>query len=293
MHSLCGWLLALPDNCLQANPDLLVLLAWAEYMLARIPELQNRIPRLEELSANGRIHNTGMWTGLRCQLALLREDNHSALKLAEDALRALPEENTFIRGILLHSLASAHQALAHTQDAVNVFQESIDVNIRSGNRLIALFSLISLCLELDEQGHLRQATDLCEETFHEIIPPEEPDSPLSGLVDLMTARLAWERDALPTMAARLDASTRKIDSLGIIGFQISCEMIRAYLLMAREEYGEALVLVNRNRQKTRTAAFTGYNQIFNMLRADICLRMGRVADTAGWLQNAGLLATPV
>jgi LuxR family maltose regulon positive regulatory protein len=69
-------------------------------------------------------------------------------------------------------------------------------------------------------------------------------------------------------------------------------MIRAYLLMAHEEYGEALALVNRNRQKTRTDAFTGYNQIFNMLRADICLRMGRTSDTADWLQKAALPATP-
>jgi LuxR family transcriptional regulator, maltose regulon positive regulatory protein len=292
LHSLSGWLLALPDDELPSNPDLLVLLAWTDYMLARIPELQSRLPQLEELSAAGHIQNTGMWAGLQCQLALLREDNRSAQRLAEDALRDLPGETTFLRGILLHSLASAHQALAHTRDAVTAFRESIEANIRSGNRLVALFSLISLSLELDEQGHLRQASDLCEETATEIIPPGEQVNPLTGLVNLMSARLDWERDDLGAMARHLEESSGKLESLGIIGFQISGEMMRAYLLMAHEEYGEALALVNRNRQKTRTDAFTGYNQIFNMLRADICLRMGRTADAAGWLDKAALPASP-
>jgi LuxR family maltose regulon positive regulatory protein len=233
-----------------------------------------------------------MWSGLQCQLALLREDNRVALQLAEESLRDLPKENTFIRGLLLHSLASAHQALAHTEDAVHAFRESIDVNIQSGNRLIALFSLISLGIELDEQGHLRQAIALCNETLADIIPPEEQGNPLTSVVDLMSARLAWETDDLAAMSNYLETSTHKLDNLGITGFNISCDMLHTNLLMASEEYGEAMTLINRNRQKTKSAAFTGYNQIFNLLRAEICLRMGRMADTAEWLEKADLPASP-
>jgi LuxR family maltose regulon positive regulatory protein len=112
------------------------------------------------------------------------------------------------------------------------------------------------------------------------------------VVDLMSARLAWETDDLAAMSNYLETSTHKLDNLGITGFNISCDMLHTNLLMASEEYGEAMTLINRNRQKTKSAAFTGYNQIFNLLRAEICLRMGRMADTAEWLEKADLPASP-
>jgi LuxR family maltose regulon positive regulatory protein len=236
-----------------------------------------------------RINRQGWWAGLQCQIALIREHNQEALQLAQTALAQTEMADDFIRGLLLASLATAEQALGDSDGAIRHAREAFHVNRQAGNQLMAFYSLISLGLELNEQGQRLRAVELGHEALSNFA---DEDRPVSGLIDLLLARLAWEANHLDEAQAALEKGRPKLGQLGVPGFQISADLLQVQLLMGQGEYGEALHLTNLNRRRTRTEAMLGFRRLFDMLRADISLKIGNLAAVEDWLEAADLPPTP-
>jgi LuxR family transcriptional regulator, maltose regulon positive regulatory protein len=291
IQTLQNWLLPIPEDVRGANPDLRVLQGWSEYWLGNVPAALQTVHALEEGMAE-RIQNRGFWAGLRSQLALVQEQNRLAFEFAQQGLAETNEANTFIRGILLSLLATSQQALGDSDGAVANFKLSIKLNRTSGNNPMAFMGLISLGIELNEMGKRDQAFALCNEVIEDTSEPSGEMRILSGLVDLLLARLYWEANQLEEAQIRIDQSSEKLDRLGIPGLQISGELIRVLILMAREDFGDALNLINRNRRRARSGEFVGFRQIFDLLRADVHFRMGNLSGVNEWLEGAELPASP-
>jgi len=62
--------------------------------------------------------------------------------------------------------------------------------------------------------------------------------------------------------------------------------------IAQEAYDQALNLIHACRSQAKTLDAVGYLHMFNHLRADLYLRMGRLARVADWLDEAGLPESP-
>jgi LuxR family maltose regulon positive regulatory protein len=288
-HTLGNWVEAIPEEERATSPDMQVLQGWVWYLLGKVPqalELANTLAAPEKQMVALR---KGWWLGLRCQLALVREDNQQALKLARFALAETDPEEDYLRGMLLTSLAAAEQALGNTDKAVIHYREALQANRQAGNLFMALFSLVSLGVELNEQGQRLRAVELCSEALLDLA---DNDQPLSGLVDLLQARLDWEADRLEEAQAALDKATQKLEQLGVPGFQISADFQRVEILVARDQYDEALRLTNLNRRRARSGELIGYRRLFDMLRAEISLKMGNQAAVEDWLESAELPTSP-
>ena len=293
IQTLEHWLMVIPGQVRVANPDLLVLLGWVWYLIGRIPEAQQIVQSLEQDESVLHILNVGLWVGLRCQIALVHEQNSQAFEYAKTALNDTNLPGDFLRGVLLSSLASAQQALGDSDGAISSYKQSIEVNQKSGNFLLALFSIVSLGMELNELGQRHQALVLCHDTLDDLTDQAEGTSPITGIVYILLARLLWESNELEEAQKTLEQSTVKLDQLGISGFQISGDLIRSMILIAREEYGNALSLINKNRRRTRSGEFIGFRHIFDMLRGEIDLIMGNLAGVKAWLEAANLPVSPL
>jgi LuxR family maltose regulon positive regulatory protein len=289
IHTLENWLDAIPAGEQAQLPDLQVLLGWVWYLLGKVPQAQELASALAAPEKQEQILNKGWWYGLRCQLALVEENNRQAFELARLALNETVPPEDFIRGLLLTSLAAAEQALGDTEGAVTHYKEALQVNRQAGNLLMTLFSLVSLGIELNEQGQRQRAVELCDEALNDLA---DSDHLLTGLVDLLQARLYWEADQLQDAQTSLDQATWKLEQLGVPGFQISADLQRVEILIAREEYGDALRLTNLNRRRARSGEMIGFLRFFDMLRAEISLKMGNLAAVEGWLERADLPARP-
>jgi LuxR family maltose regulon positive regulatory protein len=289
IQTLERWMDAIPKEE-QANfPDLQVLNGLVLYLSGRIPEAIELEHALMAPEKQARIRRKGWWAGLRCQLELVQEHNRQAFELANLALADPNLSDDFFRGILLNSLATAEQALGDADGAVTHFRQAIQVNQRAGNLLIVVFSLAGLGIELNEQGQRLRAMELCDEASLDLTNENQP---LSGMTDLLRARLYWEADELDKAQTALDEASRKLDQLGVPGFKITADIIQVEILAAREEYGEALNLTNMNRRRTRSGEMLGFRRIFDMLRAEISLKMGNLAAVKDWLEGADLPASP-
>jgi LuxR family maltose regulon positive regulatory protein len=290
IYTLESWVEAFPKEERDNYPDLQVLQGLVWYLVGKIPQALELECTLMAPEKQTRIYRKGWWAGFRCQLELVQEHNQQALELARLALAETDSADDFIRGILLTSLATAEQALGNADETVIHFRQAIQVNRRAGNLMIVLFSLAGLGIELNEQGQRLRAVQLCEVSLADV---DGENLPLFGLIDLLLARLYWEADQLDDAQAALEKADRKLEQLGVLGLNISADMIRVEILAAREEYGEALRLSNLNRRRARSGEMIGFRQLFDMLKADISLKMGNLAAVEDWLEGADLPANPV
>jgi len=289
LHTLNRWLEMIPGEQLDHCPDLRVLRGWAWYLQGRVPEVRQLITALvEDESA---INRRAWWDGLRCQMALVDEDNRRALDLAEDALAQCAGPDSFLRGMLLASRAVAQQALGDSAGALASYQQTLRLHTGEGYLFSRLFSLVNLGIELNETGQRLRALALCTQVLEENAATAK-SNPMFGLVHLLLARLYWETNDLRAARQALETAGRQMEQIGILGFQISVDLIRCYLLVAEEEYGEALRLVASNRRRTRSAGLIGFRRQFDLLGAELALKMGRLPAVANWLDEAGLPDSP-
>jgi LuxR family transcriptional regulator, maltose regulon positive regulatory protein len=292
VHTLESWIGAIPAEERARSVDLRVLQGWVWYLLGRTPEAHQLAADLAGVEKEAQIQQKGLWAGLRCQLALVQEQNREALDLAQIALAHTPQTELFLRGLLLSSLATAQQALGDSDGAVAHFKQAVQVNRQAGNLLIALFSLVSLGIELNDQGQRRRAVELAAEALNDLAGTPDENNPLCGLIYILLARLYWEADQLDEAQQAYAQGAEKLIPLGVPGFQISGDLIYVEILIAREAYAEALKLTQLNRRRSRSGALIGFRQLFDMLRADISLRMGNLAAVEDWLEAAHLPTGP-
>ncbi|MDR3574971.1 MAG: LuxR C-terminal-related transcriptional regulator [Anaerolineaceae bacterium] len=292
IRTLEGWVQSIPALVQLQFPDLQLLSGWICYLAGKVPEAQKLAVYLEDANQQVQIRQKGWWAGLRCQLALVQEQNRQALELARIALAETDSRDLFMRGILLSSLATAQQALGDSAEAAANFKQAMQVNRRVGNLLMSVFGLVSLGMELNNQGQRPRALVLCSEALDEFIGSPQGDYPITGMIYILQARLDWESNHLDQAQKVLKQGTESIKQLGMPGILMAAEFSQAQILAAREDYSKALKLINANRKLARTGEFTGYKQMFDMLRAEIYLKMGNLAAVENWLENAYLPIDP-
>ncbi|MCE1252590.1 MAG: LuxR C-terminal-related transcriptional regulator [Anaerolineae bacterium] len=296
-HSLKNFINLIPPEIQKNFPDILIIQAWIAYLCGDISDALTILEQLASETARAKMQKIGWLDGLHCQMALVQEDNRRALNLAQQALNNTPENDLFIRGLLLTALATAQQALGESQAAVQSYQKAIEVNRQVGNLLMSLFALASLAIELNNRGERLQALILCDESLEEAgesadLPGTTTGNPLYGLIDLMRARLLCDANRLEEASFALVKGKEKLTHLGLSSLLISCDLTDVQILVARDQHAEALTLINKNLRKVRSAEMVGFRRLFELYKAELYYQMGQSAVTKNWLENASLPETP-
>lgn len=290
LQTLAGWVQAISGEPNIQGQDLQVIKAWVLSLQGENLESMQIIETLQQIVDLDQLSLKDWWYGLRCQFALLSENNQQALEFAESALAMAENDSLFIRGTLQVSRASALQALGRSEEAVKGFRDAIETNRRGGHVFTSLFSLAGLGMELNEQGQRLQAMDICQQALEEGRESTGAYSSMYGILFLLLARLQWEANALTDASHSVEQADTLFGHLGIAGFLISADLIRAQILIASEAYGEAFNLIQHNRRRIHSEEFTGFRQVFDMLKAEICLKMGDYRAVETWLEEALLPA---
>jgi len=287
LYTLQSWIEIIPKTQKKQFPDLLILSAWVCYLQGKNLEAQQIIDSIDAAGTLSSIQLQEWWAGLRCQFALLRENNQEALTYAQNALMQSQDNGKFIRGMLLSSQATAFQALGKSDEAVKSFQEANRIYHDVDNVFTSIFSLTGLCMELNEQGQRLRAIALCEQSLEDNYPLRR-NNPMIGPLYLLQSRLYWEANQLTEAKISLETAEVLLGKLGLEGFLISADIIRAQIFIASEEYGNALQLVRKNLKKTHSEEFKGFHQHFDLLKADILFKMGNNKAIETWLAVADL-----
>jgi LuxR family maltose regulon positive regulatory protein len=292
LDSLNRWLQAMPDEVVACYPYLQVLSGWVAYLLGNVKGALAITQRIENSGAPLPEFESGLLSGLHCQLILVQEQNREAIHASEDALRQIGERSPFIRGILLTSLASAEQSVGASQEAEAHFRQAARLKREAGNLLTLMIAVPGVIVELNHQGQHQQANEACLEALDKY-SQAPTDAPVAAMLRLIQARLDLDGNLLDDAERQMNASRSFLSQFGLTGLLLSVDLLHAQILVAREQYPQAQRLLTDSRCKARSADYLGYLRSFDMLQADICLRTGALDAVEEWLCGAGLPAQPV
>ena len=156
------WLAMLPDETVDQEPELLVLVSWLHVIFSRFTELVACLNKLKALPKvpNHKKHLVGHINILSAFHYSVAADGAQALICAERALKELPREHYWAWMFSLHLKAAAHQVLGETEEAYAAIETQMR-HIRKIGGVSKSHFLANQCfihwMEADLVGVLRAA----------------------------------------------------------------------------------------------------------------------------------------
>jgi LuxR family transcriptional regulator, maltose regulon positive regulatory protein len=204
-----GWLNALPEDAIRANPSLASGRATTLMLTNRLLEAEPYLQAVEQAAGQSMIPEQrrtimGWATAIRGQMADYQGDLTAAVNLSRQALALLPQTMSSVRAGILGNIAHAYLVSGDvTPASEQQVREQILLAREAGNLFARLHSMTRLADLQMLQGRLRQAADAYARAS-DMVPQLVDDLALSGSAAYFfgLAALRYEQNELET-AVRL------------------------------------------------------------------------------------------
>jgi LuxR family maltose regulon positive regulatory protein len=234
------WLESLPPELTRNRERVPLLSAWAEVLTGR---LENAMARLQALEQQLKVLDAGVsptvtpylrgeMAAIQAFVAYFQRDMAQAAPLFGEALRQLPGDNLYLRGIVIQSLGTALSWSGQIEPAIQAYTESSRINRMAGNRHITQLACWSLGLLRTEQGRLEQALD----SFRRALPLSQPTAaqespehlPNPGRLHISLAEVLYQRNELSVAQQEIMTGLASVT-----GSEDSGVLAGGYLVLAR------------------------------------------------------------
>jgi LuxR family maltose regulon positive regulatory protein len=203
------WFDDLPEELIRSRPYLCVLYAWAhlfgdyskppaavgEWTMAAEEQLSERggvgadLDFAEDHNILGHIH------AVRAVAALFSgEDPHSVVERAREALALMGDQDSWLQGMLLHSIGASYLFLGEVESAISFDEQALPFVVASE------FSYLLSGIHFDQalialrQGRLRDAEAKCLEGLRMATRSAGAASPATGMLRILLAKIRVERN---------------------------------------------------------------------------------------------------
>jgi LuxR family maltose regulon positive regulatory protein len=293
LRELQGWIDAIPDAWLAANPLFGLVRAAVLMFTGEIDACVRCVDdverRLASQASGDAASQQAKITAFRCFVACFDNDLERAEAAAVQALRGLAADDHFYRGDVYHALGETYgrhgrweQARAHYLKALE-FSAPPEAELRSAHVYGAL-------ADLDlRQGRLRDAGTHWRQALAAVQEPENRGRvplPVIGWVYLRLAELHYERDEL---AESWDYLTRGLQyaELGgdartlIAGFLAACR-----LKLTAGDGEAAAEYLERARPLVEPASFSEWTSRFERCQLELWVAQDRLRAALDWVDAA-------
>jgi len=287
--TLRGWLDALPEERLHAEPRLATYKGWVLALLGDM-SLAGEYARVAEPPSGPAeaVAPPDKLLLLRSWIALLAEQDYErASELARGALQQLGEDRLHWQVIAHWVMAESLERTRHITEAIEAFEKARRVGLALGNHIFVATVEMSLALSLNNHGKRREAVAMCEETIARYTDASGHPTPLAGLIYSRLGMLYYESNELDKARACHERSQALIDQINVGGELNFAYGFSVPTLYAQGETEAALQILQRAR---RVAGTTGYADAswFMAMEANLRLREGDVSFALRWADEAGL-----
>lgn len=186
MRVLLGWLDALPEDLVDAQPQLGMLHAWALALSGRWDSLGG-----DEWQQDGG-HTPGEVDALQAYLAAVQGDVASTIDLCTQALGLLPEEKWFSRSLVALSQGIAHFASGKPAAASQALAEAIALGRAAGPTYTILAAMSTLGHVQEARGALRQAAGTFQRAISLAADEGARPVPVAGVAYVGLAEVQYE-----------------------------------------------------------------------------------------------------
>ncbi len=291
LTTLLGWLDALPDEVVRADPDLATMKAWGLSATGQVEAGMSYARSAEAaLPADGDPIRRGRLLSLRCYAA----ETHEVLELAQEALDLLGDADPPSRSITLFMLGDAQDAVGNVAEAIRAFRQALHLEQRYDNLLIAAVAAGHLAFSLNAQGRRREAVALCTEAIQRHVDARGNPLPLAGLLLVALGTLEYEANELAQARGHLEQGLTLGQQSATMRIVLCSLEALALLQCATGEMDQALATIQEAERLASQAGERLWHRTSEALKADLQLIQGnRVAAerwAAGLDVQAGALA---
>jgi LuxR family maltose regulon positive regulatory protein len=290
------WLRSLPVEWLDRRPALRLTYAWALVSQFELGGAEEQVRAAERALAA----DPGLALDLDVEILrglLTRTANRprEAIELYQRALRRLPEDGHFLRGLLFLELAMAHLMIDELPAAEASLEAARAANARAGNTFGVLISEWNLAEIRIAQGRLHEALALARQSLR-LAEEGGPKAPGAAMAHGVLAAIRREWNDLPA-AVELAGRSWELGRQGQIASGLLVgSFTMASALQSMGDFPGALAALDRAEEIMKRGGQPGLVEIIHALRAGIQLAESRAeGDREGleaatrWARAAGLL----
>jgi LuxR family maltose regulon positive regulatory protein len=299
---LIGWLGALPEDVMRAQPWLCVAYAWAlaysgeldaaeRVLLSTSSETGGADPGAPE---TGRI--AGHIAAIRGYCAMLKGDAPRATRLAHEALQHLPERELVARGFAAMVLGTILGMGGDSQLGLQLLSQALVASRSAGDELLEILTLCELSALQSKQGQLHDSAATCREALHlseEYARRSGQQPPAAGFSHVRLAMMLYEWDELEAAVDHADLALALFRQWGQKDGMLIAGVVLAHLGHAMGDLDSALDMIGE--AKRIASDLTWYQDTVAAFEMWLHLMQGEgsrssLLRAARWVQESGLSA---
>lgn len=245
---LLNWIDALPEELIRSRPRLSLAKAWIIIHLDRMEEAEAYLEDAEKTIRTADSDKVevrsilGEIAAVRATMAVMRDDAQRIIESARQALKYLPDEQQYLRGILSANLSVAYILLGNIAAARRAGNEAVRVGNAINNKTVLFFGHFCLAGITLSEGRLRR----CVEHLHQALQAAKTSSstikepelhhigvnylPISTLAHRMMGEVLYECNDLESAVRSVDISLELSRH-----WWVRDEKIKTYMILARAQ----------------------------------------------------------
>jgi len=283
------WIDLLPQNIIEKEPELLIVVAYSLWNQMRISEMREVLDRIETLPGL-KLLNSGRTRELQVKCDILRSiqylvgepfDHLSALSHAQQALQIIPRQQYRWRSTAIMALAISHQMAGDSNSAFSVVFEALkEQKVRK--TIFHARLLIALCHIQLAEGDLK---GLQQTAGQQLKIGRELDLPESiAYANVFLGVSYYLRNDLTSAEKNLDAVIRDIGKTSILNFSHSVFGL-ALTYQAQGRPDEALKTAKLLVSYSLDTSNPFLLQTAQAFQAELALRQGHISEVVKWAEN--------
>ncbi len=294
VSTLRRWLSALPDEVVRAQSSLSVAQAWVITLSGQVDAAESYVQAAEQALVSAPDSEVaglqGQIAALRVQLAFNRGDLRQGIKLCQQALPRLSEDNVFVRGLLSLALGSMYRMNGNSEAAGEAYMQAYTLGQAIGHTMLALYGLVNSAELYDVQGHLHQAARAYQRALDLATDRDGRPLPIASAAHIGLGKIHREWNQLDLALSHLNAGLELGRRSGIEGLETDGSITLALVRQASGDAVGAHQALQRAAQIAEQHANTAVIVRVATFEARLGLRRGQPEIAARWAQTYNIRA---
>lgn len=292
--SLKAWLAALPNQIIESNPKLLLVLAWQLFIQVDMPASSHAVDKaeraLQQTQSQLPAHDA---QNLRGAIAAMRAftnaytrapDPDWILKWTGSALTDLAPDEINFRGLAAAAAAAAYLKRSDLAQAEQMFALSVSAGQSAENVYMLSAAIFNLTLVMRMRGRWHEAIARCQEMLEFIADHKAKYFSSVGLIYLSIADLLRETNQTSKAQQFVNEGKAYIDRSTNSAYDIFCRVVMAHIEQAQLEWDAALGLLAEVTLLMQKQPGMWYHDLLPAMEAQIQLMRGDLAPAFRWAQ---------
>jgi len=279
-----NWLDRIPAAILDRDPMLCIYQAWAFVQGGRtIPEIDGRLQAAER---NGLDAVTAAKVGaVRALVEYVRGDTRQSIRLAEQALQHIKEDNVFLWSIASLSLGTSRLAEGDMDGGRRIYDDIARNAAEAGNAAIAAMALVGSAKLSIRRGKLHQGLVLCRKAIALGTDPQGNVIPATGIALIALGDLDREWNRLESAEQHL------LRAIPLLEHWTEARLVDANLVLARirccrSDWAGAYGALEHARRAARNTRVTEVDDIaVDLLEVEADIQRGEWDKVRHWIRE--------